>query len=93
MKITVNQLDEKNTDLVVQELKKENKQLHQFVNKYQKSKTANRLSVSCQTEEVGFGYRYIIGMHVHTKMCVLCTGMHAFLYVVVTDYRKHLVCN
>ena len=60
MKIEVNQLDEKlnekNTDLVVQELRKENKQLHQLVNKYQKSKTASRISVSCQTEEVGINY-------------------------------------
>ena len=53
MKITVNQLDEKNTDLLIQELKKENKQLHQLVNKYQMSKTGIRISVSCQTEEVG----------------------------------------
>ena len=60
MKITVNQLDkklnEKNTDLVLQEIRKENKQLHQLVNKYQKSKTANGISVSCQTEEVGVSY-------------------------------------
>ena len=60
MKIKVNQLDEKlnekNTNSLVQELKKENKQLHQLVNKYQMSKTENRISVSCQTEEVGISY-------------------------------------
>ena len=60
MKIT---LDEQ--DLVVQEQKKENKQLHQLVNKYQMSKTANGVSVSCQTEEVGFGHRYIVKTWLH----------------------------
>ena len=75
MKITVNQPDEKNTDLVVQkikienkQLKIENKQLHELLNKHQKSKTANSKSISFQTEEVGFGYRYIM-----TMIIWLCT--------------------
>ena len=48
MKVTINQLDEevkeRNADLIVQQLKKENKQLHQLVNKYRQSKDANTTS-------------------------------------------------
>ena len=86
MKITVNQLDEKNTDLVVQELKTENKQLHQLVNKYQKSKTANRMSVSCQTEEVGFGYiaRYILTMITWIQFSYSCMYVDSYIWLATT---------
>ena len=56
MKVTINQLDEevneKNADVTIQQLKKENSQLHQLVNKYRESKNANRISVGSQTEKV-----------------------------------------
>ena len=42
MKVKINQLDEQvnesNADFIVQQLKKENDQLHQLVNKYHESK-------------------------------------------------------
>ena len=56
MKITINQLDEemnkRNTDLVIQQLKKENDQLHQLVNKYHE-KNIKRVSVSSEIKQVG----------------------------------------
>jgi len=56
MKVTINQLDEevneKNADVTMQQLKKENSQLHQLVNKYRESKNVNRISVGSQTEKV-----------------------------------------
>jgi len=56
MKVIINQLDEevneKNTDVKIQQLKKENSQLHQIVNKYRESKNANIISVGSQTKEV-----------------------------------------
>ena len=56
MKVTINQLDEevneKNADVTIQQLKKENSQLHQLVNKYRESKNVNRISVGSQTEKV-----------------------------------------
>jgi len=56
MKVTINQLDEevneKNADVTIQQLKKENTQLYQLVNKYRESKNANGISVGCQTEKV-----------------------------------------
>jgi len=56
MKVTINQLDEevnaKNADVTIQQLKKENSQLHQLVNKYRESKNVNRISVGPPTEKV-----------------------------------------
>ena len=52
MNITINQLDEKNADVMIQQLKKENIQLYQLVNKYRESKNANRISVGSQTKKV-----------------------------------------
>jgi len=56
MRVTINQLDEevneKNANVTIQQLKKENSQLHQLVNKYRESKNANRISVGFQTEKV-----------------------------------------
>jgi len=56
MKVTINELgeeaNEKNTDVIIQQLKKENSQLHQLVNKYRESKNANRISVGSQTKKV-----------------------------------------
>jgi len=56
MKVTINQLDEevneKSTEVTIQQLKKENSQLHQLINKYRESKNANRISVGSQTEKV-----------------------------------------
>jgi len=56
VKFKINQLGEevnkKNADVTIQQLKKENSQLHQLVNKYRESKNANRISVGTQTEKV-----------------------------------------
>ena len=56
MKIKINQLDEQvnesDTDLIVQRLKKENDQLHQLVNKYHESKHTNRKSDDLKTKKV-----------------------------------------
>jgi len=56
MKVKLNQLDEvvneKNADVTIQRLKKENSQLHQLVNKYRDSKNVNRISVGSQTKKV-----------------------------------------
>ena len=56
MKVTINQLDEemnkRSADLVIQQLKKENDQLHQLVNKY-REKNAKRASVGSEIKQVG----------------------------------------
>ena len=51
----VNQLnDEINGKNIKEEgLKKENNQLHKLVNKFHESKHVNKISVACQTEQVG----------------------------------------
>ena len=59
MKVKINQLDEevneRNADLTIQQLKKENDQLHQLVNKDHES-CAKRILVGYQTEKVGSIY-------------------------------------
>ena len=64
MKVKINQLDEKvnenNADLIIQELKKENNQLRQLVNKYHESKNADKVSgddhPDIKTKQVGIIY-------------------------------------
>ena len=57
MKIKINQLDEqaneRNADFIIQQLKKENDQLHQLVNKYHESKNASKISDDLKTKKVG----------------------------------------
>lgn len=56
MKVKINQLDEevneRNAELIIQQLKKENDQLHQLINKNHEAKNANRISVGSQTKHV-----------------------------------------
>ena len=52
------EINEKSINLKMQQLKEEevtkkNDQLHKLVNKYHESKNADKISVGCQTEEVG----------------------------------------
>ena len=60
MKVKINQLDEQvsesNTDFIVQQLKKENDQLHQLVNKYHESINVNRKSDDLKTRKVNINY-------------------------------------
>ena len=60
MKVKFNQLEEQvnksNADFIIQQLKKENDQLHQLVNKYHESKNASKISVNLETKEVGNNY-------------------------------------
>jgi len=55
MMVTINQLNEevneKNADVTIRQLKKENSQLHQLVNKYRESKNANKLSIGVGTHD------------------------------------------
>ena len=55
MKVKINQLDEevneRNADLIIQQLKKENDRLHQLINKHHESHV--RISVGSQTKHVG----------------------------------------
>ena len=57
MKVTINQLDEevnrRNADVIIQQLKKENNQLHQLVNKYHETKNVSRVSVGSEIKQVG----------------------------------------
>ena len=57
MKVTINQLDEevnkRNADMIIQQLKKENNQLHQLVNKYHETKNVSRVSVGSEIKQVG----------------------------------------
>jgi len=58
--VTINQLNEeineKNADVKIQQLKKENSQLRQLVIKYRESKNANKISVGVDThDDVCFG--------------------------------------
>ena len=56
MKVKINQLDEQvnesNTDFKNQQLKKENDQLRQLVNKYHEAKNTSRKSVDLKTKKV-----------------------------------------
>ena len=56
MNVKINQLDEevneRNADLIIQQLKKENDRLHQLVNKHHESHV-KRISVGSQTKHVG----------------------------------------
>ena len=56
MKVKINQLDEQvnesNADFIVQQLKKENDQLHLLVNKYHESENASRKSDDVKTKKV-----------------------------------------
>ena len=56
MKVTINQLDEeinkRNADVIIQQLKKENNQLHQLVNKYHETKNVSRVSVGSEIKQV-----------------------------------------
>lgn len=53
MKVKINQLneelDEKNSDLRIENLQNENNRLSQLLNRHQVSRNANKNSVSCQT--------------------------------------------
>ena len=57
MKVKINQLNEQinksNADLIIQQLKKENNQLRQLVNRYHKS---NRELHDLKTKEVGINF-------------------------------------
>ena len=57
MKVKINQLveqvNESNADFIIQQLKKENDQLHQLVNKYHESKNASKISEGSKTKKVG----------------------------------------
>ena len=60
MQLKINQLDkqvnEKNADLLIQQLKKENNQLHQLVTKYHESKIASKTSNDLEIKKVGISY-------------------------------------
>ena len=60
MKVKFNQLEEQvnesNADFIIQQLKKENNQLHQLVNKYHESKNASKISDDLETQMVGNNY-------------------------------------
>ena len=55
MKVKINELEEemnnKNPDLRIKNLKDENDRLHQLVIKHQETRNANKVSVSCQTKD------------------------------------------
>ena len=59
----INQLDEevnqRNSDLIIQQLKKENSQLHQLISKNHESKNANRISVGSQTKQCHVAIDYV----------------------------------
>ena len=76
MKVKINQLDEQvnesNTDFIVQRLKKENDQLHQLVNKYHESKNANRKSDDLKTKKVNIfmnSVHYMYKLHTYIIFC------------------------
>ena len=74
MKVKINQLDEevskRNADLTIQQLKKENNQLHQLVNKHHESHV-KRISVGSQTKQVGS--IYVCYHNDSVAMCIYCT--------------------
>ena len=57
MKVKINslkeQVNESNADLIIRQLKKENDQLHQLVNKYHELKIVNIISDDPKTKKVG----------------------------------------
>lgn len=72
------EINEKNISLNIQQLKEEelkraNNQLHKLINKYHESKNANKISIGCQTEEVGILYNYT---HAHT----VCSHVYSYNY-------------
>ena len=75
MKITVNQLDEemnkRNADLVIQQLKKENDRLHQLVNKYHE-KNVKTISVGSEIKQVGMMLLLVICVYSYSVFCTNC---------------------
>ena len=71
MKVKINQLDEQvnesNADFIVQQLKKENDQLHQLVNKYHESKNASRKLDDVKTKKVNIIMNSVHYMHKLSK--------------------------
>ena len=76
MKVKFNQLDEQvnesNADFIIQQLKKENNRLHQLVNKYHESKSANKISDDLKTKKVGNNY----------SVSIMCTAYTYHIYLV-----------
>ena len=76
MKVKFNQLDEQvnesNADFIIQQLKKENNRLHQLVNKYHESKSANKISDDLKTKKVGNNY----------SVSSMCTAYTYHIYLV-----------
>ena len=73
MKVKINQVDESNADLIIQQLKKENDQLHQLVNKYHESKNVNKVSDDFTTKKVGIkhAHAYVTHNYVYNNMSKL----------------------
>ena len=76
MKVKINQLDqqvnESNADFIIQQLKKENDQLHQLVNRYHKSKDSNKISDDAKTKKVGIWLHnnmYKLSTYIRRHVC------------------------
>ena len=90
MKVKINQLDEevneRNAELIIQQLKKENDQLHQLVNKHHEL-NVKRISVGSQIKHVGIicvcynNDSYVYYMYVHMYICMYYLGTYVATYV------------
>ena len=99
------EINEKITYLKIQQLKeeeltKQNNQLHKLVNKYRESKKADKISVGCQTEEVGITMIQlaiciciIILQYTHACGCIYVTRfakrslIHTSDFAIMMNYR------
>ena len=80
MKVKINQRDEevneRNADLIIQQLKKENDQFRQLVNKHHESHV-KRITVGSQTKHVGSIYvcynndSYVYYTYIRMYICII----------------------
>ena len=56
MKIKINELDEKYSDFTIQQLKKENNELHKLVEKHRESRNTSNILDDHKPKKVGINY-------------------------------------
>ena len=105
MKVKIKQLDEevneRNVELIIQQLKKENDQLHQLVNKHHEL-NVKRISVGSQIKHVGIicvcynndSYVYYTYVRTYVHMYVLFRYIRGYIctYVCSCCVYYHVYC-
>ena len=93
MRVKINQLDEevneRNTDLIIQQLKKENDRLHQLVNNHHESHV-KRISVVVSIHVCKHSDR--VAMYIHI-LCMYITYLGTYIFSFVYIMGQHTVAQ